>query len=195
MKKSNALAVFLALVFILSIAILSCSKKDGSGGSGNSPKISSITPSSVLTGAAITIAGKNLSNSSVQIGGISSQVTDNSATAISTVVPAGASTGEQEVVVENSSGKAKSKITVTGAGAPPVITSITPAEVATGANITIHGTGLGNATVEIYKKLATVTAYSNTSITATVPTGIPSGQAAVDVTTALGHVVSSVIIK
>lgn len=64
-----------------------------------------------------------------------------------------------------------------------------------GGTITIHGTGLGNATVEIYKKLATVNSSTATSITATVPTGIPAGQAAVDVTTALGHVVGTVIIK
>lgn len=193
MKKSiNAILFSFSLLFMLTLASLSCSKD---GAAGNGPKISSITPSSVLTGATITITGKNLSGSSVEIGGIASQVTDNTATSIVVDVPAGASIGVQEVVVENSSGKAKSKINVTGVGAPPVITSITPAEVSVGQSITIHGTGLGKASVEIYKKTATVTNNTSTSITATVPTGIPAGQAAVDVTTALGYVVSNVIIK
>ena len=116
---------------------------------------------------------------------------DNTTTSTLTSIPAGATTGEQQVLVQNALGKASSKITVTGAGAGPVITSITPAEVAVGETITINGTGLGKATVEIYRKLATVTATTATPIKATVP----AGQAAVDVTTALGHVVSTVISK
>lgn len=193
MKKSaNAVLFPFSLLFVLTLTGLSCSKDDVSG---NGPKISSITPSNVLTGATITITGKNLSASSVEIGGIASGVTDNTATSIVVDVPSGASIGEQEVVVENSSGKAKSKINVTGVGAPPVITSITPAEVSVGQSITINGTGLRKAYVEIYKKPATVTNNTSTSITATVPAGIPAGQAAVGVTTALGYVVSNVMIK
>ena len=192
MKKSGTvLPASFSLLLILSMVTLSCSKKDGSDG----PRISSISPSSALTGATITITGNNLSGSTVDIGGIASHVDDNTATSIITTIPAGAATGEQQVLVQNALGKATSKITVTGAGAGPVITSITPAEVAVGETITINGTGLGKATVEIYKKLATVTATTATSIKATVPSGIPAGQAAVDVTTALGHVVSTVIIK
>ena len=192
MKKSeNVFLNYLSLLLISSIIALSCSKKDGSDG----PEITSISPSSALTGATITITGNNLSESSVTIGGISCHVDDNTATSIITNVPSGAATGEQQVLVQNSMGKAASKITVTGAGAAPVITSITPEEVSIGETITINGTGLGNATVEIYKKLATVTASTATSIKATVPPGIPAGQAAVDVTTALGHVVSTVVIK
>lgn len=194
MKKStNALLFSFSLLLMLTMVTLSCSKEKGSNGNG--PKINSITPSSALTGATINITGKNLSGSTVEIGGIASEVNDNTSTSITVIIPSGASTGEQQVLVQNSLGKATSKIKVTGAGAGPVITSITPAEVSVGGTITIHGTGLGNATVEIYKKLATVTASTATSITATVPAGIPAGQAAVAVTTALGYVVSSVIIK
>ena len=194
MKKStNALLFSFSLLLILTMVSLSCSKKDGAGGNG--PKISGITPSSALTGATITITGKNLSGSSVEIGSIASEVTDNTSTSIAVIIPSGAAMGQQQVLVQNSLGKATSKITVTGAGAGPVITSITPAEVSVGGTITIHGTGLGNATVQIYKKLANVTSSTATSITATVPAGILAGQAAVDVTTSLGHVVGTVIIK
>lgn len=191
-KLRNALLASFPLLLMLTMVSLSCSKKDGAG---DGPKISSISPSSALTGATITIAGSNLSGSSVTIGGISCQVDDNTSTSVITSIPAGAATGEQQVLVQNSLGKATSKITVTGAGAGPVITSITPEEAAIGQAITIRGTGLSNAVVEVYKKLATVTANTATSITATVPTGIPVGQAAVDVTTPLGHTVSTVIIK
>ena len=193
MKKStNALLISFSALLVLAFTNLSCSK-DGAGSDG--PKISSITPSSALTGASITIAGTNLSGSSVLIGGIACSVTDNTSTSITTAIPAGASIGEQEVIIENSAGKAKSKLTVTGAGAGPVITSITPAEAAVGQTITINGTSLGNAVVEIYKKVSVVNVNTATSISVTVPAGIPTGQAAVGVTTPLGYVTSSVIIK
>jgi hypothetical protein len=78
---------------------------------------------------------------------------------------------------------------------PPTITSITPAEVSVGEKITIKGTGLAGAVVEVYKKLATVNSSTNTSINATVPQGIPPGQAAVAVTTNGGYIVSAVMIK
>lgn len=193
MKKStiSMLASF-SLLFLPALVNLSCSK-DKAGGNG--PSISSITPASALTGATITISGKNLSGSSVLIAGIACFVSDNTSTSITTDIPAGASTGQQEVLVENALGKVTSKITVTGAGAAPVITSITPAQVSIGQTITINGTGLANAGVEIYKKLATVKTNTATAITVTVPAGIPTGQAAVGVTTPLGYVTSSVIIK
>lgn len=191
-KTKNTLLFSFSLLFMLTLANQSCSKDDTDG---DGPQISSITPSNALTGATIIITGKNLSGSSVNIGGIGCTVTDNTSTSITTNIPSGATMGVQDIVVENSSGTAKSKITVTGTGAGPVITSIAPAEVSIGQTITITGTGLTNATVEIYKKLATVNTNTATSITVTVPTDIPTGQAAVDVTTPLGHVVSSVIIK
>lgn len=190
-KLKTVLLTSFSLFLIMSMVTLSCTKKDGSDG----PKISSISPSSALTGATITISGSNLAGSSVNIGGIDCQVDDNTETSIVTDVPSGATTGEQQVLVQNALGKATSKITVTGAGAGPVINSITPAEAAIGETITINGTGLRKATVQIYKKLATVTANTSTSIKVTVPAGIPVGQAAVDVTTPLGYVVSTINIK
>lgn len=178
-------------LFILGAVAFSCKKDKGSS---DGPKISSITPSSVLTGDLIKINGHNLSGATVQIGGIACNLSNNTATSITTNVPSGASSGTQEVIVENSAGKAKSRITVTGKGAGPAITSITPAETAPGKSITIKGTGLGNAVVEIYKKLAVITANTATEIMVTVPSGIPVGQAAVGVTTPLGYVTSQVTI-
>lgn len=168
----------------------SCSKD----GSGNGPSIDNITPSSVLTGDEIVITGKNLENATVHIGGIAVEAEDNTATSLTTRVPSGATVGAQVVEVSNDKGTAKGNITVTGAGAPPVITSITPANVARGGTITINGTGFaGGATVEIATKVAVVNSYTATTIVAVVPsTGIAEGSAAVRVTTSLGSIVSTV---
>ncbi len=188
-RLKNASLSILSGLLLITLVTISCSKdKDEDEGG---PSISSITPSSGLTGATITIAGNNLSGSSVVIGGISAYVSDNTATSITTTIPH-LSTGSHEVAVTNSLGTAKSNITVTGVGAPPVITSITPEDVAKGQSITITGTGLGGAVVEIATKVSDITANTNTSITVVVPTNIALGSAAVRVTTMLGTVTSSV---
>lgn len=105
------------------------------------------------------------------------------------------SVGQQEVIVTNSLGTTKSNITVTGVGAPPVITSIAPEEVAIGETITITGTGLESAVVLIATKVSTINANTATSITVVIPPNIALGSAAVRVTTMLGTVTSAVIIK
>ncbi len=176
---------------MLVLVAASCSKE----GSGNGPSFDNITPSSVLTGDQITVTGKNLEDASVKIGGISVDVENNTATSLTTWVPSGASIGAQAVEVSNAKGSTKANITVTGAGAPPVITSITPSSVARGGVITINGTGLAGAVVRVATKVATVNSNTATTITAVVPTtGIALGAAAVDVITALGDVGTSITI-
>lgn len=192
-KVKHSFTSLLTGLLIIILVASSCSKEGGGGGNG--PSITSITPSSGLTGETITISGRNLAESTVTIGGIAVAVDQNTESTIVTDIPSGASTGQQEVKVTNAKGSATGKITVTGAGAPPVITSISPAEVEKGGSITITGTGLKNATVEIATKVSTVTNSTPTSITVTVPTVIALGSASVRVTTALGTTVSTVIIK
>lgn len=178
----NASLVLLSGLLLLTLAVISCSKD--SGGSG--PSISSITPSSALTGADIAITGNNLSGSTVTIQGISASVRNNTSTSLTTTIPAGASAGVQEVKVTNSEGTAKASITITGAGAPPTITSITPASVKVGQIITITGTGFANgATVTIATKVAKVVGFTPTTIGAEVPSVQLNG-VAVSVITALG---------
>lgn len=188
-KSTKTLRATIYFLFALTFLGFSCSK-DKKGG----PKISSITPSSVLTGDMITIKGSSLASSSIEIAGIATDVSDNTSTSLTAIVPFTAELGMQEVVVENASGKTTSKINITGVGAPTTITSITPAEVEVGGTITIKGTHLENAAVEIYKKLSTITANTSTSISVIVPSA-PKGQVAVGVTTQRGYIVSSVIIK
>ncbi len=196
MKKTNNAFFRILLVFLLISATASSCSDDSEEG-GDKPKISSLSPSSVATGDNITILGTNLANSTVLVEGVSAIVIENTANSIVFIVPADTSIGAQEAIVQNSTGTTKGTFTVTSKGAPPVITNISPASVAVGDQITITGTGFINASVQVYLKTATISANTATSITATVPATVPVGigQAAVSVTTPLGHVVSSVIVE
>ncbi len=180
------IGVFLAFTVILS----SCSK-DSKG-----PSINAIFPPSVATGDEITIEGTNLSNSTILVAGVSVPAISNTSTSIVTQVPAYASIGVQEVKVTNSKGSATGSVTVASMGAGPVITSISPSSASLGQQITINGTGFGGGVgVEIATKIATVEAYTATTITVTIPTtGIALGAASVRVTTSLGTVVTSMTI-
>lgn len=195
MKKTNNALFRILLVFILISGVMSSCGDDSEGG-GNKPKISSIIPQNVATGDNVTILGTNLANSTILIEQVSAVVLENTETSIVFIVPSGTSISVQEVIVQNPIGTTKGTITVSSKGAPPVITNISPSSVSIGDQITITGTGLNNAFVEIYQKAATISANTATSITATVPAGIAvGGQAAVGVTTPLGYIVSGVNIK
>ena len=190
MKQSKKV-LFASLALLCTIS-LSCKKEDNSK---NGPSISGISPSSVLTGDLISIKGKKLSNASVEIGGIAVTPEENTASLITATIPRGATIGDQVVIVETSEGKTTSKIFVTGKGAGPVITSVTPNPASVGENITILGTGLANCAVYIYKKQATIISNTATTIKVTVPAGIPKGSAAVSVLTSLGDTVTSIKIN
>lgn len=175
--------------FIMLLVVAASCSKDGSG---KGPSIDNITPSSVLTGDQIVITGKNLEESIVTIGGISMNAENNTATSLTTWVPSGASVGVQVVEVSNEKGTARGNITITGVGAPPVITSITPANVAIGATIAVNGTGLANAVVRIATKVSTISSNTPNTIAVVVPSGIALGSAAVQVITPLGDVTSTI---
>lgn len=192
MKKVKGFLIAGLSVLLLVSALSSCSKD---GGNGDGPQIATVTPSSGLTGATVVITGKNLSDASVMIGGIATGLYENSATTISTSIPAGVSAGQHKLVVTTPEGSDEASITVTGAGAAPVITTISPAEVSIGQSITINGTALANATVQIATKVAQVTNNTTTSITVVIPPAIALGSAAVKVITPLGTFTSTVIIK
>lgn len=192
-KATNSIKLLL-----FSLLILGAFGCDGNGANGLSPRISSIVPAEVATGDPITITGTNLANASVLIQGIQASITANSATSISTNIPAGASIGVREVKVTTDEGTATSTIDIIQIGAPPTISDIMPDPVSLGQQIVITGTGFQNgASVEVATVLATVNAYTATTITAVVPTsGIAAGQqASVRVTTTLGTIVSNVMIS
>ena len=152
------------------------------------PTISSVSPTSGLATATVTITGTYLSNATVTIGGASASVSANTATSITTTVPAGATIGSGNVVVTTAGGSVSSAFTVLAA---PTITSLSASSAQRGGALTINGTNLGSATVTIGGTAATVSSNSATAIAVTVPTGLAFGSQSVVVTTAGGSATNS----
>ena len=86
----------------------------------------------------------------------------------------------------NSSGMAKAvtySITVPAPAATPAITTLTPNHALTGASVVIAGSNLGSGgAVKFGTTTATTTAWSATSVTATVPASLSPGATTVTVT-------------
>src|SRR6202158_4723223 len=147
------------------------------------PSISSLSPTSGAVGASITIAGLNFGStqgtSTVKFNGTTATVTSWSATSIATTVPSGATTGN---VVVHASGVDSNGSTFT---VFPSISSLSPTSGAVGASITIAGLNFGStqgtSTVKFNGTTATVTSWSATSIVATVPSGVTTGNVVVTV--------------
>ncbi|MGI4875287.1 MAG: FG-GAP-like repeat-containing protein [Janthinobacterium lividum] len=105
------------------------------------PTITSFSPMGGLVGSTVTITGTNLGGAtSVSFNGtVQPVVTNNTATSLTVVVPAGATTGP--LTVTAASGTALS--TLYFAVSPtPVLTSISPASGPVGSTVTFNGTGL-----------------------------------------------------
>ncbi|HLJ29310.1 MAG TPA: IPT/TIG domain-containing protein [Candidatus Angelobacter sp.] len=139
------------------------------------PAIAGVSPSSATAGASVTITGTNFGatqgTSTVTFNGLAATVTSWSNTSIGVTVPVGAHTGNVEVDVN---GFASNDVTFTVTGTPS-ITGVSPNPATIGGTVTITGTGFGaTGTVTIGGVTATTTAYTDTSITATVPNGIGS---------------------
>ena len=152
------------------------------------PTISSVSPTSGLASASLTITGTYLSNATVTIGGAAATVTANTATSITTTVPAGATVGSGNVVVTTAGGTVSSAFTVLAA---PAITSLSASSVARGGTLTINGTNLGSASVTIGGTNATVTSNTSSAVVVTVPTSLAFGSQSVVVTTAGGSATNS----
>ncbi|GAA4352157.1 hypothetical protein GCM10023185_11550 [Hymenobacter saemangeumensis] len=143
------------------------------------PTITSFSPTSGMPGQTVVITGTNLSNTyRVTFNGtaVTSGILT-SATQLSVVVPAGATTGPIVVTTPSGTATSASNFTVTGSGPAPIITSYSPAGgQRTGAAVVITGTGFTGATaVSFNGSTAVFTVNSGTQITATVPSGATSG--------------------
>ncbi len=156
----------------------------------NAPTVTSFSPTHAKVGATITLTGTNFTGiTSVTFGGVVaplSSVTFVSSSSIKVPVPVGAVSGV--IKVANSVGTATSSSAFVVDA--PIITSFSPASAAIGANVTITGTYLLNATsVKFGNNVAVLTSNSDTSIRTTVPVGTTSGP--ITITTASGTGVSS----
>jgi YD repeat-containing protein len=157
------------------------------------PVISSLAPNSGAVGSSIVIAGSNFGasqgNGSVTFNGTTASIVSWSASSITATLPAGATTGN--VVVTAAGGVASGGVSFTVTAAPS-ISSLSPTSGTVGSSVVLTGSNFGatqgNGTVTFNGTAATVSSWSNTSITATVPAGATSGNAVV---TAAGGVASN----
>jgi len=130
---------------------------------------SPFTPIFGPVGTVVTITGTNFTGATaVRFNGLAASFTVVSDTSITATVPAGATTGPITVITPNSG----PLITTTRFTVTPAITSFTPASGPVGTVVTITGTNFTGATAVKFNGVpASFAVVSDTSITATVPTG------------------------
>lgn len=144
-----------------------------------SPSVGSVSPA----GGPVTIQGANFGTQpgTVTFGGTAVTVTSWSNTSIVVTLPTTLPVGFLNVLVtvNGDSSNAQSFLLI------PTILSDSPSQATVGTPITITGTSFGaqqgSSTVTFNGITATATSWSNTSITATVPTGASDGALVVTV--------------
>jgi len=150
------------------------------------PVITSITPSAAPVGGTVTVAGSGFGSiqgqSTVDFNNLSPSGGSWSDTSITVQVPANATSGAVTVV---RGGIASNAVSFTVLESTSV-TGLSPASGPIGTSVVISGTGFGptqsNSSLSFYGAAATsITSWSDTSITATVPTGVSSGPISVTV--------------
>jgi IPT/TIG domain/Bacterial Ig-like domain (group 2)/Galactose oxidase, central domain/Kelch motif len=149
------------------------------------PAIATLTPASGDVGVTVDISGSNFGDtqgtSTLTLAGTPISVTSWSATDITGTVPAGAASGNVVVTV---GGVASNSVSFTVLGAPEIF-SLSPVLGPPGTSVTISGNAFGNtqgaSTVSFNGVAATITGWSNTSVTSVVPTGATTGPVIVNV--------------
>jgi IPT/TIG domain len=149
------------------------------------PTISSFTPASGWPGTSVTVAGSGLAGTTaVSFNGTAAAFTVTSGAQLTATVPAGAVTGPISVTTAGGSTTSTSSFTVTSQPAPS-ITGVSPSSAAVGSSVTITGSALtGASAVTFDNTAAAFTVVSDSTITATVPSGALSGS--ISVTTPFG---------
>lgn len=144
----------------------------------NPPSITGVLPASGAVGAAVTITGTKFTGAtSVRFNGVSATFMVDSATQISTTVPAGAVTGRITVTTPTGTATNATDFTIL---TTPVITSFNPASGAVGAAVIISGANFTGITgVRFNGVAAGFTVNPPNQITTTVPAGATTGRIAV----------------
>jgi hypothetical protein len=148
------------------------------------PILSSISPTSGPVGTLVQLSGLNFtSGGTVTFNGLGATILSWTSTQIQAYVPTGATTGPVQVHNSNgNSGVVTFTVTVLPA---PTITSLTPNTGPTGTSVVIAGTNFGTAqntsTVKFNGVPASVTSWSPTSLTVTVPPTAMTGPVIVTV--------------
>lgn len=150
----------------------------GSTAQSAAPTITSFSPTGGPVGTKVTITGTNFTGTTgVAFAGTSAQFTVVSDTSLTATVPGSAATGTITVTAPGGSATSTTAFTVTTVVPPaPTITSFSPTSGPVGTNVTIAGTGfIGTTSVAFGGTSAPFTVISDTSLTATVPTGARTG--------------------
>jgi endoglucanase len=160
---------------------------------GNVPAITSVAPTTVLPGAAVTINGSNFGTtqgtSTVRFGAISvTTITSWSASQIAVTAPLNLPPGAYAVTVTvNGVSSNAATINVPVVDPIPQVSSLSPSSGGAGLAINVNGTGFGTtqgtSTVRFGTTVATVLLWSNIDVLVSVPNLAP-GTYAVTVTVA-----------
>jgi hypothetical protein len=159
------------------------------------PALSSVSPVKGIVGDPVTINGQNLGSAQkVMFNNITSTIVTNTATSITTVVPAGATVGVNKIAVQTSAGKSNElnfEVDETPDNVdplPPTLGKIIPAANFTEYPVLIYGDNLSGAlSVTFNDKEAVVYTNNKKVITVTVPKDLPSGSVTVKVKTVKGE--------
>jgi uncharacterized repeat protein (TIGR03803 family) len=137
------------------------------------PQLGSVTPTSGIVGATVTIAGVSLTQTTgVTIGGKAATFTVISDTEVTAEVPAGARTGDS-ITLATPGGTADS---TTKFVVEPEVTSFSPKSGPVAASVTITGHSFTGATAVTFGGVAaTFTVISDSKLDTQVPTGAVTG--------------------
>jgi hypothetical protein len=156
----------------------------------NSPTITSLSPSSGITGSTIVLEGTGLgSTSQAEVDKLEASFAVVSSSRLEITVPDGASSGKVSLTTSGGTATSKARYDVTLS-----IKSFKPASGATGTSVTIKGVGFNRSSKVYFDGTAAsgVTETASTTLKATVPAGAGSGPITVTNTTApVGTVASA----
>ena len=141
-------------------------------------QVTAVSPSSASVGDQVTITGTGFQSSPGSVQFYPSNVASIgtwSDTQILATVPAGATTGPVNVLVNGWGSNQDVVLTMPN----PVVTSISPSSGAVGTQVQINGSGFGapqpTSTITFNAAVASVVSWSDTQIIATVPSAAKSG--------------------
>jgi hypothetical protein len=154
------------------------------------PTISSFTPATGWPGTSVTVTGSGFAGTTaVSFNGTAAAFTVTSGTQLTANVPSTATSGPIGVTTAGGTASSTSSFTVASQPAPG-ITGVSPSSAAVGSSVTITGSAFNGTTAVAFNNTAAAfTVVSDSTITATVPSGALTGS--ISVTTPTGSASSS----
>jgi hypothetical protein len=147
------------------------------GGSGTTPTVTGLTPSSGYVGTFVTIAGTNFSatpaSNTVKFSGVPAEVLSATRTALTTHVPPGAATGRVTVTVGTSTATSPADFTALTGNPVPVVSALSPCGAVAGGGgftLTVNGQNFSASTTATFGGASVpVTFVSATQVTLAIP--------------------------